>query len=173
MPVRFRGRLWSLCIGNGLAISKNQYALCLQRARDLLEVEGAVDREGTTGAGGGDDEANTRRVEASARRRQELVEFRDAARLEMQHVLPTLKLFQKGGVMHQDLLDLLLAWAVHNTDHDRQRQLPGYVSDPSSLPKHSDHLAHSRDDSREDSRTPRACCSSTCRHRKRLSPCRT
>ncbi|GAA5906200.1 uncharacterized protein JCM6883_005474 [Sporobolomyces salmoneus] len=104
MPVRFRGRLWSLCIGNGLAIPKNSYAISLQRAKKGLE--------------GGN---------------ERLEEFRREAEEEMENVLPSLKLFQKkGGVMHDDLLDLLLAWAVHDLD----RPIPKYprgLAYPASL----------------------------------------
>ncbi|GAA5991252.1 hypothetical protein JCM5350_005959 [Sporobolomyces pararoseus] len=88
MPIRYRGRLWSLCIGNSLAISKNSFNLSLERARKYLELG----REG-------------------------IVKFKREAEGEMEGVLKGLKLFQKeGGVMHQDLLDLLLAWSVHDTD---------------------------------------------------------
>ncbi|GAA5936242.1 TBC domain-containing protein [Sporobolomyces koalae] len=102
MPVRFRGRLWSLCIGNGLAVSKTAYMGALARAQNGLEH-------------GRDD---IRKVKEDAER-------------DMERVLPTLKLFQKqGGVMHQDLLDLLLAWSVH--DQPNPRYPPG-LAYPASL----------------------------------------
>lgn len=85
MPVRFRGRLWSLCIGNGLAVSKNAYSSALGKAKKALE-------EG----------------------REDVGRVKRDAEEEMERTLPTLKLFQKGGVMHEDLLDLLLAWSVHD-----------------------------------------------------------
>lgn len=86
MPVRFRGRLWSLCIGNGLAISKNQYQTNLDKAKKRLQQ--------------GD---------------QTLRLFKEEAERDMEGCLPRMKLFQKqGGVMHDDLLDLLLAWSIHD-----------------------------------------------------------
>ncbi|GAA5946353.1 hypothetical protein JCM3765_000211 [Sporobolomyces pararoseus] len=89
MPVRFRGRLYSLCIGNSLAISKNHFSNCLERAKKGLE------------------QGNS----------EKLIKFKLDAEEEMENVLKGLKLFQKkGGVMHQDLLDLLLAWSVHDQD---------------------------------------------------------
>lgn len=135
MPVRFRGRLWSLCIGNGLAISKNAYSNALARAKKGLE-EG---REGIS-------------------------KFREEAEEEMERVLPTLKLFQKkGGVMHEDLLDLLLAWSVHD------QPMPRYVS-LLSLPvsKVSQKLTRNSDFpfffpiSQKESPIPRLSYSSTC-----------
>ncbi|GAA6062720.1 hypothetical protein JCM10212_002271 [Sporobolomyces blumeae] len=101
MPVRFRGRLWSMCIGNGLAVSKGAYGAALGRARKGLEV-GNEDLE---------------RVVAEAEE--------DAER-----TLPTLKLFQKDGVMHDDLIDLLLAWSVHDKPKPRY---PRGLAYPASL----------------------------------------
>ncbi|GAA6009353.1 hypothetical protein JCM11491_004287 [Sporobolomyces phaffii] len=102
MPVRFRGRLWSLCIGNGLAISKNAYAAALARAKTGLEQG-----------------------------REDLVRFKEEAEEDMENVLPTLKLFQKrGGVMHEDLVDLLLAWSVHDQSTPRY---PRGLAYPASL----------------------------------------
>ncbi|ORY82308.1 rab-GTPase-TBC domain-domain-containing protein [Leucosporidium creatinivorum] len=82
MPVRWRGRLWGLCVGNGLAVSKGSYSGHLDKARKAV------------GEG----------------RWEEVVE-----RLErdVEETLPTLKLFQKGGVMHDELVDVLLAYTMY------------------------------------------------------------
>ncbi|GAA5872232.1 hypothetical protein JCM8547_004789 [Rhodosporidiobolus lusitaniae] len=82
MPVRYRGRLWALAIGNSLALGKNAFAQAKARAEKAL-VEGRLD------------------------------EVKREAEEDVEGTLPALKLFQKGGVMHEELLDLLLAWSVY------------------------------------------------------------
>ncbi|GAA5867277.1 hypothetical protein JCM1840_005006 [Sporobolomyces johnsonii] len=93
MPVRFRGRLWAMCIGNGLAVSKSAYFQALERAKRGLE-------EG----------------------RKEMRRVQEEAEEDSQRTLPTLKLFQRGGVMHEDLMDLLLAWSVYEKVSPRYPQ---------------------------------------------------
>lgn len=90
MPVRWRGRLWSLCIGNGLAMPKTAFTRASDRARHLL-------RDGA------------------------LAEVEAAAKRDVERALPALKLFQEGRVMHDDLMELLLAWAVY------EKRVPRYV----------------------------------------------
>lgn len=82
MPVMMRGQLWSMCIGNRLTLGKSAYASSLARAK-----QGQADR---------------RYPEA------------DFAALmqDVQVTLPLLRLFQSGGVMHEDLVDILLAYTV-------------------------------------------------------------
>lgn len=82
MPVRWRGRLWSLCIGNGLAMPKTAFARATDRAQHL-------------------------------RREGKLVEVEAAAKEDVKRTLPALKLFQEDRVMHDDLIELLLAWSVY------------------------------------------------------------
>ncbi|GAA5878781.1 hypothetical protein JCM3774_005070 [Rhodotorula dairenensis] len=83
MPVRWRGRLWSLCIGNGLAMPKTAFARASERAQHLR-------RDGAS-----------------------LAEVEAAAKEDVKRALPALKLFQEGRVMHDDLMELLLAWSVY------------------------------------------------------------
>ncbi|KAM0754750.1 hypothetical protein T439DRAFT_284256 [Meredithblackwellia eburnea MCA 4105] len=84
MPVRYRGRLWGLCVGNGLAVSKSAFTASLARAKKLVEL-GKYPEE-------------------------ELVAMHE----DVSDTLPTLKLFQKdGGVMHDELVDIILAYTVH------------------------------------------------------------
>lgn len=96
MPVRWRGRLWGLCIGNGLAVSKGSYSSHLERARKGVE------------RGDGVWEEVMRRLEE-----------------DVEDTLPTLKLFQKGGVMHQELVDVLLAYTAYAASVDLRP--PRYV----------------------------------------------
>ncbi|KAL8277812.1 hypothetical protein RQP46_009795 [Phenoliferia psychrophenolica] len=84
MPVRWRGRLWGLCVGNGLAVSRNAYATCLLRAQKG-QSEGRYPGE----------------------------EW-EALLEDVEMTLPTLKIFHKeGGVMHEELVDILLAYTVY------------------------------------------------------------
>ncbi|GJN87506.1 hypothetical protein Rhopal_000455-T1 [Rhodotorula paludigena] len=84
MPVRWRGRLWSMCIGNVLAVSKGAFAKALERVQKLRS------------------EGDAAMLEATRR-----------AKEDAERTLPALKLFQEGRVMHDDLMELLLAWSVH------------------------------------------------------------
>ncbi|BGP30825.1 hypothetical protein JCM10296v2_002582 [Rhodotorula toruloides] len=82
MPVRWRGRLWAMCIGNGLAVGKNELSKASERVRALREAG-------------------------------KFEEVERAAKEDVERVLPALKLFQEGRVMHEDLMEVLLAWSVH------------------------------------------------------------
>ncbi|GAA6002018.1 hypothetical protein JCM10207_003040 [Rhodosporidiobolus poonsookiae] len=82
MPVRWRGRLWGMAIGNGLAVPKTAFAQAQTRVRKAVE-EGRLE------------------------------EVRKEAEEDVERTLPTLKLFQRGGVMHEELMDLLLAWSTY------------------------------------------------------------
>ncbi|GAA5910639.1 hypothetical protein JCM6882_001046 [Rhodosporidiobolus microsporus] len=82
MPTRWRGRLWGLAIGNGIAVPKSAFGKARERVQQL-EAEGRF----------GD--------------------VRGEAEEDVEGCLPALKLFQKGGVMHEDLMDLLLAWSIY------------------------------------------------------------
>ncbi|BGP14683.1 hypothetical protein JCM10213_006237 [Rhodosporidiobolus nylandii] len=88
MPLRWRGRLWALAIGNGLAVPKSAFATAQKRARKA-EEDGRLD------------------------------EVRRLAEEDTEGTLPTLKLFQSGGVMHEELMELLLAWSVYEKDVPR------------------------------------------------------
>lgn len=97
MPVRWRGRLWSLVIGNSLSLAKHSFAGHLARAKKMLS-------EGTYGK-----------------------DVLEALEKDVEQTLPTLKLFQSGGVMHEDLVDLLLAYTVYASE------TPRYVSSTSTV----------------------------------------
>lgn len=96
MPVRYRGRLWALAIGNGMAVPKSAYARALARVQPGLE-DGSLE------------------------------DVKRAAEEDVEGTLPALKLFQRGGVMNEELVDLLLAWSVY------EKAEPRYVGFLSSL----------------------------------------
>ncbi|GAA6031805.1 hypothetical protein JCM8097_001999 [Rhodosporidiobolus ruineniae] len=89
MPVRYRGRLWALAIGNALAIPKTAFLQAHMAAKKALD-DGRID------------DATLAALEE------------DVAR-----TLPALKLFQKSGVMNEDLVDVLLAWTVYEKERPR------------------------------------------------------
>lgn len=93
MPVRFRGRLWGMCIGNGLALSRSAYGATLSRAKKGVS-EGRYPEE-----------------------------VMSALLKDVEQTLPKTKLFQKDGVMHDDLVDLLLAYSIYDGE-------PRYVRAP-------------------------------------------
>lgn len=101
MPVRFRGRLWGMTIGNGLAIGKTSFTTSLARANALMEA-------------GSYPEAVMSRLDT-----------------DISETMPLLRLFQKGGVLHEDLRNLLLAYSVF-TD-GKNPQYPSGVSYPAAM----------------------------------------
>lgn len=96
MPVRWRGRLWSLCIGNGLAVSRTSFNGILDQARRGMS-DGTFPEETMA-----------------------------ALEEDVQGTLRNLKLFQRGGAMHEDLVDLLLGYVVYTSKATAQK--PRYVS---------------------------------------------
>lgn len=132
MPVRWRGRLWGMCIGNGLAVSRSAYGVHLARARKGRE-------EGRYPAG---------EMEMLLR--------------DVEETMPDLKMFQEGGVMHEDLVELLMAFSVYGDGVPRYASLSslrvGNVADPlcCSLLESPSRLR---------------CSSSTCRPPRLLRPC--
>ncbi|KAM0788192.1 hypothetical protein ACM66B_001351 [Microbotryomycetes sp. NB124-2] len=103
MPTRYRGRLWGLCIGNGLAISKMTLASHVERARRAV-----ADKK------------------FPADELEKLLQ-------DVQVTLPTLKLFQKDGVMHDDLVDILLAYTVWEAGATGQVRYPIGLACPGAM----------------------------------------
>lgn len=91
MPSKIRGRIWGMCIGNGLAVNRGSYAVLLGKAKEL-EEKGMYPEE-------------VKRV----------------MERDVEGTLKELKLFQKGGAMYDDLIDLLLAYSVYD------KKIPEYV----------------------------------------------
>ncbi|KAH8928832.1 RabGAP/TBC [Atractiella rhizophila] len=83
MPPRHRGRLWSLCIGNALAIGKTSYTRSLSHALNLIDTS-QFDPDVLT-----------------------------AIEEDISACFVGLKIFQKEtGPMYTDLREVLLAWSV-------------------------------------------------------------
>lgn len=126
MPVRWRGRLWGLCIGNGLAVSKASFATHLARARSALE---------------------------NGKYPPELV---TALEQDVIDTLPTLKLFQKDGVMHDDLFDVLLAYVSYQASETLQPpRYVGFCLGPAGRDGFAYTAAH---DSLQDCHVQPPCC---------------
>lgn len=131
MPVRWRGRLWSMSIGNGLALAKTAFARATERVR-IQRQDGR------------------------------LAEVEQVAKEDAERTLPALKLFQEGRVMHDDLMELLLAWSVY------EKRTPRYVSSTCSL-RSAGALADTLSLARrlKDSPSRPRCSCSTCRSPRR------
>ncbi|KAG7562200.1 hypothetical protein FFLO_02385 [Filobasidium floriforme] len=86
IPTHLRGRIWSACIGNGLALSKESYRACAYRAKKAIESD---------------------RFPADVMRH---IEDDSVA------TLSTTKLYGKNGPMVEDLRELLAAWYVSRVD---------------------------------------------------------
>lgn len=82
MPVKRRGQLWGLCIGNNLALGKGTFGIALKRAQKAIE-------DG----------------------RYPLKE-KEAMEEEVRGTMRKLKLFQEGGALHQELIEILLAYTA-------------------------------------------------------------
>lgn len=57
-----------------------------------------------------------------------LAELMESLEADVEDTLPTLKLFQKGGVMHDELVDVLLAYAMYAATADGGLRPPKHVS---------------------------------------------
>lgn len=101
MPVRFRGRLWGMTIGNGLAIGKSAFATSLARANTLISA-------------GKYPEVAISKLDS-----------------DIAETMPLLRLFQVGGVMHEDLKNLLLAYSVFRDG--ATPRYPSGISYPAAL----------------------------------------
>lgn len=98
MPVLHRGRLWNLCIGNALGLGKGAYS---QVSAIALRVV----------AEGGFTDADRRRMDD-----------------DVAETLPVLKMFQLGGVMHDDLVDLLVAFSIYGPGETHYPDGVSYVA---------------------------------------------
>ena len=120
-----------MCIGNGLAVSRSAYGVHLARARKGRE-------EGRYPAG---------EMEMLLR--------------DVEETMTELKMFQEGGVMHEDLVELLMAYSVYSDG------VPRYVR--CSLLRCGTMLMNLC--SHLESRSLLRCSSSTCRLLRRSVHC--
>lgn len=100
MPVKRRGQLWGLCIGNNLALGKGTFGIALKRAQKAIE-------DG----------------------RYPLKE-KEAMEEEVRGTMRKLKLFQEGGALHQELIEILLAYTAWSPEG---RGYPKGISYPAAL----------------------------------------
>lgn len=86
--------MWQKAIGNGLALTEKTYIKALQRAK---ETEARI--------------TTSRDVDLPT----EKVWF-DAIRRDVDVALPDLKIFQRGGPLHDGLVDVLMAYSMYRSD---------------------------------------------------------
>lgn len=89
-----RARVWQKAIGNELALTEVTYTKALQRAKNT---------ESRFSRGGGDVP------------RKEKAWF-DAIRRDVKVTFPDLNIFQPGGPLHDDLVDVLMAYSMYRSD---------------------------------------------------------
>ena len=91
---RSRAKVWGKAIGNELALTENTYAKALQRAKD---AEARITESGR------DDSS------------KEQAWF-DAIRRDVKATFTELNIFQSGGPLHDNLVDVLMAYAMYRSD---------------------------------------------------------
>ena len=89
-----RAEVWKRGIGNDLALTEGTYIKALQRAKD---VEHQISKGG------------------NAELQKEKACF-DAIRRDVKLVFPDLTIFQPGGPLHDDLVDVLMAYSMYRSD---------------------------------------------------------
>ena len=89
-----RARVWKRAIGNDLGLTELTYDKALQRARD---TEARVSRPGSEGS-------NRERA------------WFDAIRRDVRVTFPELNIFQPGGPLHDDLINVLMAYSMYRSD---------------------------------------------------------
>ncbi|KAI9746826.1 MAG: hypothetical protein M1835_002376, partial [Candelina submexicana] len=92
---RSRGTVWQKAIGNELELTEASYIAALTRAKD---IQAEIRRDGLDGA-----------------RRKEKKWF-EAIERDVEDVFPELKIFQRGGPLHEGLVDVLMAYAMYRSD---------------------------------------------------------
>lgn len=127
VPSHFRGKAWSLAIGNDLTLSKGACVYHLDFGR--------ADRGFTSDA--------YRQYHSRANRAIQAQRFPADVLETIEHdaggTLPVLKIFQPGSPMFDDLKDLLCAWYVSRLDEGQ-----GYVSQSISADNHNTALTRNR-----------------------------
>ncbi|KAI9683333.1 MAG: hypothetical protein M1829_005403 [Trizodia sp. TS-e1964] len=96
---RSRGTVWQRAIGNELALTHASYPLALKRAK---AIEAELERDVADG------------IVDERRKRQS--EWFKAIRRDVKETYPELKIFQHGGPLHTDLVDVCMAYAFYRSD---------------------------------------------------------
>ncbi|KAL8903671.1 MAG: hypothetical protein Q9207_003773 [Kuettlingeria erythrocarpa] len=91
---RSRAKVWQKAIGNELALTEQTYIKALQRAK---EMESRI--------------ASSRGADCSNERA-----WFDAIRRDVNVAVPELNLFQRGGPLHDGLVDVLMAYSMYRSD---------------------------------------------------------
>lgn len=91
---RSRGAVWQRAIGNELALTEETYNKALKRAKDVRSI-----KDGDVG------ESNQRARDWFA-----------AIKQDASTAFPDLNLFQEGGPMHQNLIDVLESYSMYRSD---------------------------------------------------------
>lgn len=94
MAPKSRAQVWQKAIGNELALTEVTYKKALQRAKDV----------------------ETRLAKP---RKEDLAKEKawfDAIQRDVRVAFPELKIFQSGGPLHGDLVDVLMAYSVYRSD---------------------------------------------------------
>lgn len=104
---RSRGAVWQRAIGNELALTEETYNKALQRAKDVRSI-----KDGDVG------ETNQRASDWFA-----------AIEQDVSAAFPDLNLFQEGGPMRQNLIDVLESYSMYRSDVGYLHGI--HVSDPS------------------------------------------
>lgn len=89
-----RAQVWQKAIGNDLALTEVTYIKALQRAKD---TEARLEKLG-----------NEERGKEKA--------WFDAIRRDVKVAFPELNIFQPDGPLHQDLVDVLMAYSMYRSD---------------------------------------------------------
>jgi hypothetical protein len=90
---RSRGAVWQRAIGNELALTEDTYNKALQRARD---VGSKTDEGGETN--------------------RKMREWLEEIRHDVSSTFPDLNLFQEGGPLRENLIDVLDAYSMYRSD---------------------------------------------------------
>ncbi|KAI9832403.1 MAG: hypothetical protein M1819_004391 [Sarea resinae] len=93
---RSRGIVWEKAVGNELELTAASYTAALKRAKDLEKKIQSGRNEGDAGTKEADWFASIRR--------------------DVQNTYPELKIFQPGGPLNEDFVDVLLAYSMYRSD---------------------------------------------------------
>ena len=91
---RSRAKVWEKAIGNELALTETTYTKALQRAKD---AEARIAQLRT-------DDSSTEKA------------WVDAIHRDVKSTFPELNIFQPGGPLHHDLIEVLMAYSMYRAD---------------------------------------------------------
>ena len=93
LPPKVRGTVWKLAVGNELQLTKSLYYIMVDRAQDTLRC-----------------------CKDNSRIKDETMENVRDIRLDVLRTFPNLCIFQESGPYHEQLLDVLGAYASYRPD---------------------------------------------------------